>query len=78
MVLFFTSTICNKSCAVYTSPASISLAICRWCDIYIFNVRNKDVVVVAVVVVGLPLLLNSKMETLSLCDLQTRRLKILT
>ena len=45
MVLFFTSTICNKSCAVYTPPASISLAICRWCDICIFNIRNKDVVV---------------------------------
>ena len=27
---------------------SISLAICRWCDICIFNVRNKDVVVVVV------------------------------
>ena len=26
-------------------------AICRWCDICIFNVRNKDVVVVVVVVV---------------------------
>lgn len=48
MVLFFTSTICNKSCAVYTPPASISLAICRWCDICIFNIRNKDVVVVVV------------------------------
>lgn len=47
MVLFFTSTVCNKSCAVYTPPASISLAICRWCDICIFNIRNKDVVVVA-------------------------------
>ena len=46
MVLFFTSTICNKSRAVYTPPASNSLAICRWCDICIFNVRNKDVVVV--------------------------------
>ena len=31
---------------------SISLAICRWCDICIFTVRNKDVVVVVVVVVG--------------------------
>ena len=50
MVLFFTSTICNKSHAVYTPPASNSLAICRWCDICIFNVRNKDVVVVVVVV----------------------------
>jgi len=39
MVLFFTSTICNKSCAVYTPPASISLAICRWCGICIFNIR---------------------------------------
>ena len=38
--------------AVYTPPASISLAICRWCDICIFNVRNKDVVVVVVVVVS--------------------------
>ena len=47
---FFTSTIRNKSYAVYTPPASISLAICRWCDICIFNVRNKDVVVVVVVV----------------------------
>ena len=46
---FFTSTIRNKSEAVYTPPASISLAICRWCDICIFNVRNKDVVVVVVV-----------------------------
>lgn len=46
-VLFFTSIICNKSCAVYTPPASISLAICRWCDICIFNIRNKDVVVVS-------------------------------
>ena len=46
MVLFFTSTIRNKSYAVYTPPASISLAICRWYDICIFNVRNKDVVVV--------------------------------
>ena len=27
-------------------PRLISLAICRWCDICIFNVRNKDVVVV--------------------------------
>ena len=26
--------------------ALISFAICRWCDICIFNVRNKDVVVV--------------------------------
>ena len=33
---------------VHTSPASISLAICRWCDICTFNVRNKDVVVVVV------------------------------
>ena len=33
----------------YTPPASISLAICWWCDICIFNVRNKDVVVVVVV-----------------------------
>ena len=50
MVLFSTSTIlCNKSCTVYTTAASISLAICRWCDICIFNVRNKDVVVVVVV-----------------------------
>ena len=48
---FFTSTFRNKSSAVYTSPASISLAICRWCDICIFNVRNKDVVLVVVVVV---------------------------
>ena len=32
-------------------PASISLAICRWCDICIFNEGNKDVVVVVVVVV---------------------------
>ena len=47
---FFTSTIRNKSYAVYTPPASISLAICRWCDICIFNVRNNDVVVVVVVV----------------------------
>ena len=46
MVLFSTSTICNKSCTVYTPPASISFAICRWCDICIFNERNKDVVVV--------------------------------
>ena len=51
MVLFFISTICNKSCAVYTPPASISLAICRWCDNCISNIRNKDVVVVVVVVV---------------------------
>ena len=36
---------------INTPPASISLAICRWCDICIFNVRNKDVVVVVVVVV---------------------------
>ena len=52
MVLFFTSTICNKSnltLTIYTPPASISLAICRWCDICIFNVRNKDLVVVVVV-----------------------------
>ena len=28
-VIFFTSTICNKSCTFYTPPASISLAICR-------------------------------------------------
>ena len=35
------------------SNATISLAICRWCDIYIFNVRNKDVVVVVVVVATL-------------------------
>ena len=49
MVLFFTSSICSKSCAVYTPPASISLAICRWCDICILNIRNKDVVVVVVV-----------------------------
>ena len=34
------------ACQVTTPPASISLAICRWCDICIFNVRNKDVVVV--------------------------------
>ena len=27
-------------------PPECSLAICRWCDICIFNVRNKDVVVV--------------------------------
>ena len=46
MVFVFTSIVCNKSCAVYTPPASISLAICRWCDICIFNIRNKDVVVV--------------------------------
>ena len=51
MVLFFTSTIHNKSYVVYTPPASISLAICRWCDICIFNVKKKDVVVVVVVVV---------------------------
>ena len=48
MVLFFTSTICNKSCVVYTPPVSISLAICRRCDTCIFNVRNKYVVVVVV------------------------------
>ena len=50
MVLFFTSTIRNKSYAVYTPPASISLVIGRWCDICIFNVRSKDVVVVVVLV----------------------------
>ena len=49
MVLFFTSTTCNKSCAVYTPPASISLAICRWCDICIFHIRNEDVVVVVAI-----------------------------
>ena len=51
MVLFFTSTICNKTCTLYTPPASISLAICRWCDICIFNIRNEDVVVVVVVII---------------------------
>ena len=29
---------------------SISLAICRWCDICIFNIRNEDVVVVVVII----------------------------
>ena len=35
------------------SNATISVAICRWCDICIFNVRNKDDVVVVVVVATL-------------------------
>ena len=30
----------------------LALLFSRWCDICIFNVRNKDVVVVVVVVVG--------------------------
>ena len=49
MVLFHFN-YCNKSYPVHTPPALISFAICRWCDICIFNVRNKDVVVVVVVV----------------------------
>ena len=39
----------NLTAVLQTPPALISFAICRWCDICIFNVRNKDVVVVVVV-----------------------------
>ena len=41
-----TFTSCQNAACFNTPPASISLAICRWCDICIFNGRNKDVVVV--------------------------------
>ena len=34
-----------------SSSGNYYLAICRWCDICIFNVRNKDVVVVVVVAI---------------------------
>ena len=79
MVLFFTSTICNKSCAVYTPPASTSLAICRWCDICIFNIRNKDVVVV--VVICIPRSLNMSRELSIPCqdtELQKQSAKMTT
>ena len=35
--------------AFFKQLSQICLAICRWCDICIFKVRNKDVVVVVVV-----------------------------
>ena len=38
----------NLKPSTHHLPRLALLLICRWCDICIFNVRNKDVVVVVV------------------------------